>query len=206
MRRCSTQTNVPAGFTLLAVQSNYTNDRSFSNVSPRLGMDFRFNDDLMLYFSYAEGFKSGGFDMRGNAAANPATRNGYDSETADNFEVGMKSSWFDDTLQLNLTVFYTPYKDMQITTQQFQLVNGVPTNATAVLNAGKQLNQGVELETMWRPLSALTLVLNVGYLDAEFEEFFTRCTPPQAGCRVDCRGVQRTDQLARLDHFLGSHL
>lgn len=40
---------MPAGFTLLAVQSNYTNDRSFSNVSPRLGADFRFNDDLMVY-------------------------------------------------------------------------------------------------------------------------------------------------------------
>ena len=45
-----------------------------------------------------------------------------------------------------------PYEDVQITTQQFQLVNDVPTNVTAVLNAGKQLNQGVELESMWRPI------------------------------------------------------
>jgi iron complex outermembrane receptor protein len=196
--------NVPAGFTLFALQSNYTNDRSFSNVSPRLGMDFKFNDDLMAYFSYAEGFKSGGFDMRGNAAVNPATRNGYDSETADNFEVGMKSSWFDETLQLNLTVFYTPYKDVQITTQQFQLVNGVPTNATAVLNAGKQLNQGVELETMWKPLSALTLVLNVGYLDAEFKEFFVGCTPPQAGCRFNAAPLNEPINSPDWTSFLGA--
>ena len=58
-----------------------------------------------------------------------------------------------DSLQLNATVFYTPYEDVQITTQQFQIVNGLPTNVTAVLNAGKQLNQGVELEAMWRPVS-----------------------------------------------------
>jgi iron complex outermembrane recepter protein len=196
--------NVPAGFTLLAVQTNYTNDRSFSNVSPRLGMDFRLNDDLMLYFSYAEGFKSGGFDMRGNQLANPTTVNGYDSETADNFEVGMKSTWFDDTLRLNLTAFYTPYEDIQITTQQFVVLNGNPTNATAVLNAGKQVNQGVELETMWRPLSALTLVLNVGYLDAEFEEFFTSCPTPSPGCRVDLSGFNEPINSPDWTSFLGA--
>ena len=157
------QNNVPAGFVPLGPpQTNYTNSRSFSNVSPRLGFDFRVTDDLLAYISYSEGFKSGGFDMRGNETANPATRLGYDSETADNFEIGMKSTWLDDTLQLNLTAFYTPYSDVQLTTQQFQIVNGNPTNVTAVLNAGKQLNKGVELESMWRPVPALTLVFNVG--------------------------------------------
>lgn len=180
--------NVPAGFTLAAVQSNYTNDRSFSNVSPRLGMDFKVQDDLMLYFSYAEGFKSGGFDMRGNQLLNPNTSNGYDAEVADNFEVGMKSTWLDDSLRLNLTAFYTPYKDIQITTQEFLVRNGTPVNATAVLNAGKQVNQGVELETMWRPMAGLTLVANVGYLDAEFKEFFTSCPTPAPRCRVDLSG------------------
>ena len=198
------QNNVPADFTRLALQSNYTNDRSFSNVSPRVGVDFKLTDDLMVYIGYAEGFKSGGFDMRGNELVNPATRNGYDSETADNFEAGMKSTWLDDSLQVNLTVFYTPYEDVQITTQQFQLVNGVPTNATAVLNAGKQLNQGVELETMWRPLSALTLVLNVGYLDAEFEEFFMGCTPPQAGCRVNAATFNEPINSPDWTTFLGA--
>ncbi|MDY6945429.1 MAG: TonB-dependent receptor [Pseudomonadota bacterium] len=196
--------NVPAGFTLLAVQSNYTNDRSFSNVSPRLGMDFRLNDDLMLYFSYAEGFKSGGFDMRGNQLANPNTVNGYDAETADNFELGMKSSWFDDTLRLNLTAFYTPYEDIQITAQEFVVLNGNPTNATAVLNAGKQVNQGVELETMWKPLPALTLVLNLGYLDAEFEEFFTACPTPTPGCRVDLSGFNEPINSPDWTSYLGA--
>ncbi|MBM0104017.1 TonB-dependent receptor [Steroidobacter sp. S1-65] len=198
------ENNLPPGFSLVAVQSNYTNDRSFSNVSPRLGMDFRLDDDLMLYFSYAQGFKSGGFDMRGNQLANPTTVNGYDAETADNFEVGMKSTWFEDTLQLNLTAFYTPYEDIQITTQQFVLLNGNPTNATAVLNAGKQVNQGVELETMWRPLSALTLVLNVGYLDAEFEEFFTACPTPTPGCRLDISGLNQPINSPDWTTFLGA--
>ena len=183
------QNNVPPGFVALGLpSSNYTNSRTFSDVSPRIGVDYQINDNVMAYVSYAQGFKSGGFDMRGNQALYPQTRDGYDSEIANNYEAGVKSTLFDDTLQLNLTVFYTPYEDVQITTQQFQLLNGVPTNATAVLNAGKQLNKGVELESLWRPVSGLTLALNVGWLDAEFEEFIYSCNPAVAvvpACRSD---------------------
>jgi iron complex outermembrane recepter protein len=171
------QNNLPPGFVLFALQSDYPGHRTFSDVSPRLGFDFRVNDDLLAYVSYSQGFKSGGFDMRGNAAANPDTKKGYDSETADNYEIGMKSNWLDDTLQLNLTAFYTPYTDVQITSQEFRVINTLPTNVTAVLNAGKALNKGVELESIWRPVPALTLVLNIGWLDAEFQEFVVGCNP-----------------------------
>jgi iron complex outermembrane receptor protein len=142
--------------------------------------------------------------MRGNETANPATRDGYDSETADNYEIGMKSNWFDDTLQLNLTAFYTPYSDVQITTQQFQVVNGNPTNVTAVLNAGKQLNKGVELESVWRPVAALTMVLNVGWLDAKFEDFFVGCTPAAAGCRRDVSSLNEPINSPEWTSFLGA--
>ena len=199
------QNHVPAGFVALGPpQTNYTNDRTFSDVSPRLGFDFDVSDNVLAYVSYAQGFKSGGFDMRGNERANPATRDGYDSETADNYEAGIKSTLLDDTLQLNLTAFYTPYEDVQITTQEFQIVNGVPTNVTAVLNAGKQLNQGVELETLWRPVSALTLALNVGYLDAKFEEFLFGCTPPQPNCRVDLSSLNTPINAPEWTTFLGA--
>jgi iron complex outermembrane receptor protein len=164
------------------VQSNYSSDRKFSDVSPRLGVDFRFTDDLMAYASYSQGFKSGGFDMRGNATAFPGTRNGFDSETADNYEVGVKSTLFDGQLVLNATLFYTPYKDVQLTTQQFEIVNGLPTNVTAVLNAGKQVNQGAEIEAVWRPINSLTVSMNAGYLDSEFKRFLTSCG---AGCLTD---------------------
>jgi iron complex outermembrane receptor protein len=195
------QNNLPPGFVMIGVpQSDYSNDRSFSNVSPRLGFDFRVTDDLLAYISYSEGFKSGGFDMRGNALANPDTRNGYDAETADNYEIGMKSTWLDGTLQLNLTGFYTPYRDVQITTQEFVVVNGIPTNVTAVLNAGKAVNKGVELESIWQPVSALTLVLNVGWLDAQFDVFDQGCNPavPAPGLPL-CNPQTNTRNIASLN-------
>lgn len=199
------QFNVPAGFVAIGTpQTNYSNSRSFSDVSPRLGFDFDFTDNVLGYVSYSQGFKSGGFDMRGNEAANPATRDGYDSETADNYEVGVKSTLADGRLLLNLTAFYTPYEDVQITTQEFQIVNGQPQNVTAVLNAGKQTNKGVELETLWRPVQALTLTLNVGWLDSQFDEFFFGCTPPQAGCRVDLSSINTPINAPEWTSFLGA--
>lgn len=196
--------NVPPGFALLAVQSDYTAKRTFSDVSPRLGVDYRLSDNVLTYAGYSAGFKSGGFDMRGNQAANPNTTAGYDSETADNFEIGMKSNWLDDTLQLNLTVFYTPYHDVQIGSQQFVNVGGNPTNATAVLNAGKQLNKGAELESIWRPVPALTLVLNVGYLDAQFEEFLVGCVPAAPDCRRDISSLNEPINSPDWTSFLGA--
>ncbi|HVF16523.1 MAG TPA: TonB-dependent receptor, partial [Steroidobacteraceae bacterium] len=191
---------VPPGFTRTSVQSNYMNSRTFSDVSPRLGADFQVTDDVMAYVSYSQGFKSGGFDMRGNETAFPGTRNGYDSETADNYEVGVKSTLFDGRLILNGAIFYTPYEDVQVTTQQFQVVNGFPTNVTAVLNAGKQLNQGAELEAMWRPVDALSITLNVGYLDSEFEEFLTSCG---AGCLRDISSLNKPINAPDWTAFLG---
>lgn len=196
--------NVPPGFALLAVQSDYTAKRTFSDVSPRLGVDYRLSDNVLTYAGYSAGFKSGGFDMRGNQAANPNTTAGYDSETADNFEIGMKSNWLDDTLQLNLTVFYTPYHDVQIGSQQFVNVGGNPTNATAVLNAGKQLNKSAELESIWRPVPALTLVLNVGYLDAQFEEFLVGCVPAAPDCRRDISSLNEPINSPDWTSFLGA--
>ena len=83
----------------------------------------------MTYVTYSRGFKSGGFDMRGNAAVYPQTQNGYNSETADNYEAGPQVDLLDDTLLLNLTVFYDPYKNAQIGVQQFVDTPARPPNS-----------------------------------------------------------------------------
>jgi iron complex outermembrane recepter protein len=167
---------VPAGFFPdPGVVTDYTNTRAFVNITPRLGLDYHWTDHVMTYVSYSRGFKSGGFDMRGNAAVYPQTENGYNSETADNYEAGIKSTLLNDTLLLNFTAFYDPYKNAQIGVQQFVDYLGTPTNLTAVLNAGKQINEGLEIESVWRPLKPLTLGLNVGYLDSYYKDYLIPC-------------------------------
>jgi iron complex outermembrane receptor protein len=165
--------NIPPNLTLLAVQSDYTNSRTFDDFTPRISVDYRFNDNVMAYATFQNGFKSGGFDMRGNQSVFPGTVDGYDSETVDNYEIGLKTTSLDGDLIFNVTAFLADYSDVQITTQQFVLVNGVPTNATAVLNAGKQKNKGVEIETIWNANEHMRLTAILGFLDADITEFLT---------------------------------
>jgi iron complex outermembrane receptor protein len=189
----------PAGFFLFpsaaaGVLTNYTNSRAFVNVSPRIGLDYHWTPQVMTYVSYSKGFKSGGFDMRGNAALYPQTENGYNSETADNYEAGVKSTLFDDTLMLNFTVFYDPYSNAQIGVQQFVEAGGIPQNVTAVLNAGKQINRGVELESLWRPIRPATFSLNLGYLDSYYENYLIGCFAGTPGCTPTSPPINVADQ------------
>ncbi|MGA3157296.1 MAG: TonB-dependent receptor, partial [Steroidobacteraceae bacterium] len=188
---------VPAGFFPdPGVVTDYTHERAFVNVTPRLGLDYHFTDHVMGYVSYSKGFKSGGFDMRGNAAVYPQTENGYNSEIANNYEIGVKSTLLQDTLLLNVTVFYDPYTDAQTGVQQFVEYAGAPTNLTAVLNAGKQINQGVELQSVWRATKALSFGLNVGYLDSYYEDYLVPCSVFTAapGCVAGVTSVNVADE------------
>lgn len=163
--------NIPDSLTLTRIDSDYSNSKKFDDFTPRVSIDYRFNDEIMGYFSYTNGFKSGGFDMRGNARVFPGTKDGYDSESVDNWEIGLKTTALDGNLIFNVTAFLADYTDVQVTTQQFVLVDGIPTNQTAVLNAGKQKNKGVEIETVWRASDFVQLTAMAGFLDADITEF-----------------------------------
>lgn len=176
---------VPAGFFPdPGVVTDYTRARPFVNITPRVGLDYHFTPSLMGYVTYSRGFLSGGFDMRGNAAVFPGTENGYSSELATNYEVGLKSTWLDDRLRLNMAAFYDPYTNAQVVVQQFVQYLGTPQNLTAVLNAGKQINEGLEMESAWRATRALTLGLNLGYLDSYYKDYLVPCSvfTAAAGC------------------------
>jgi iron complex outermembrane receptor protein len=163
--------NIPPNLTLFRVDSDYTNSRTFDDFTPRVSIDYGFNENVMGYFSYTNGFKSGGFDMRGNERVYPETVDGYDSENVDNWEIGLKTTALDGDLIFNVTAFLANYTDVQLTTQQFVDLDGVLTNVTAVLNAGKQKNKGVEIETMWQASEHFRLTAMLGFLDADITEF-----------------------------------
>jgi len=188
---------VPAGFFPdPGVVTDYTRSRPFVNITPRLGVDYHFTREIMGYLMYSRGFMSGGFDMRGNAAVFPGTENGYASEVANNYEIGLKSTWLDNRLRLNMSAFYDPLTDAQIGVQQFVQYQGTPQNLTAVLNAGKQVNEGASLESAWRASRALTVGLNVGYLDSYFKDYLVPCSVFTAapGCASGASSINIADQ------------
>ncbi|MFN7175789.1 MAG: TonB-dependent receptor, partial [Thermaurantiacus sp.] len=135
------------------VRTDYTNSRSFEKLTPRLALSYQPNRDLNFYASYGKGFKSGGFDMRGDAIFTPFTVDGYRPETIDSYEVGFKGAFLERTLFVNFAAFYSDYRDVQITVQ-------APSAAgisSVVDNAGKAEIKGFELEMTMRPTNNFTL-------------------------------------------------
>lgn len=154
--------------------TDYTNDREFSEFTPRFGVNFAPSDDVLTYFAYNRGFKSGGFDMRGNAVASPSTMDGYDSEIVDAYEFGVKSMLMNGRMRLNTAFFYSDYQDIQITTQ-FGIDSdgdGVDDSFQSLLrNAGNAEMKGFEIELFAQPSTRFGINMAVGYTDASFVDF-----------------------------------
>lgn len=160
---------LPAPFNVPQILTNYTNDRSFSEFTPRVSATFAASDDVNLYAAYSRGFKSGGFDMRGDATATPDTVQGYDPEIVDSFELGMKGDFLEDRLRVNASVFYTDYSGQQVTTQVPNLTNtGV---VSFVDNVGDSRIKGAEIEVTAMLASDLMVSAALGHIDAAFKEF-----------------------------------
>lgn len=142
---------------------------NFSDVSFRAGINYKVTDDVFTYFTFSQGFKSGGFTTRLTAPFNPdfggATAGGltgivFAPETSDNYEVGIKADLLNNKLRANLAAFWNEYSDIQIVVQR-----GIsPANE----NAGDARIRGIELELEAYPTDKLSLVGSFGYIDAEY--------------------------------------
>ncbi len=153
----------PRAPTLL--RTDYTRTKDFDQFTPRVALSYDLTDDMTTYASYSRGFKSGGFDMRGDAILTPTTVNGYNPETVDSYEVGLKGAL--DRLSFSAALFYNEYSDQQVTTQ-VPAVGGI---ASFVDNVGSSTFYGAELEGRVTILDNLFANFAVGYLHSDFEEF-----------------------------------
>ena len=133
----------------------------FTELNFRAGIEYQFNDDTLLYFTYADGYKSGGFNFRYVVPrADPLA---FDPETLESYEVGVKWQGLDDRLRINAAGFVSEYGDVQI--QLFETGGGPLTQ-----NAGVADIIGVEVEVTAVPHERLLLNAGFGYIDAEYDE------------------------------------
>ena len=139
---------------------------TFSKFTPKVGIDYRPNSDLMYYASYSVGYRSGGFSNRAEDAF--TTNRPFQPETVDSTEVGIKSQWFDRRLEANVDYFFAKYKNMQ---QNTTVPGGATGNETIVSNVGSSTIKGVELELIGRVTQELTLNASLGTLSSHFNGF-----------------------------------
>lgn len=134
------------------------NDQTFDNVSFKAGVQLYPTDDVMVYGSFSQGYKTGGWTTR---LSNPLpVAPTFGEEEAETWEVGVKSTLIDRRLQLNLAAFSTKYDGIQLNFQE-----GV---SPTVKNAGDAKIKGFELEAQAAPTDNFTVTASVGYLDASY--------------------------------------
>ncbi|WP_380878539.1 TonB-dependent receptor [Sphingomonas sp. DBB INV C78] len=140
---------------------------SWSKFTPKIGLDYRPTDELMVYASWSRGYRSGGFNGRGQTIGSATTP--YDPETVDAYEVGLKSEFWDRRVSLNVAAFYTDYKDIQQSSTVPLTVP--PFNETIVTNAAGAKIKGIEADLTVKPADGLILRSSLGYTDSKFEDF-----------------------------------
>ncbi|QQD17915.1 TonB-dependent receptor [Spongiibacter nanhainus] len=153
--------------------SEYTLDasRDESNVAPKLALKYAVGDDDMLYASYAEGFKAGGYNP---LARNPSEAE-FDQEYAQAYELGYKMTALEGALVVNSALYLTQFEDMQI---QAFIGNGF-----LVSNAAEATTQGLEVDVNYQPFAGTSLFASMGIADATFDEF--KDGPCQAGSQQE---------------------
>lgn len=137
----------------------------WNEFSPKVGLDYRINDDVLTYFSYSEGFRSGGFNGRNNEPGNIGP---FDPEFVESWEIGMKGDFLDNTLRLNLAAFYLDYEDKQ---EEVIQPDGFGGSFTVVGNASTVESMGVEAELTWVANENFIFNANFGWLDAEYDDY-----------------------------------
>lgn len=136
----------------------------WDSFTPRVALEYKPSRDLLLYASWSKGFKSGGFGAS-TVASTPTPR--YDPERLTSYEVGAKTSWWNNRLTFNVAGFYSEYRNIQLTVQSTDPVTNA--NIRTTRNAGGSDIKGFELEIAARPTRGLDLNLGVGYVDAKFD-------------------------------------
>lgn len=148
-----------AGGPLAAFGTNITGTADTDNITWTVKADYAIADDILLYASYATGFKSPGFS---SDCFNPtACFRRVDEEQLDSIEAGLRTQFWDGRITFNATAFYNDYKDLQIS-------GTLPSGAFTRINAGAARIQGAEIEARIEPVDGLTFYGNASFLDAEY--------------------------------------
>ena len=145
------------GGVITPITTDSTAKKTFNAFTPKVILSQKLTENSMIYGSYAKGFRVGGFNF-GNTA-NPT----YNPEKSDNYEVGVKNTFLNNRLKINLTAFYFQQKDQQVSTSQ----DGINY---ATLNVGDMDNYGLELEASVLPIKNLQIDWTASTSHSEYKK------------------------------------
>lgn len=142
-------------------------DRSVTSVTPSASLRYAIDDHATAFVRYAQGFKSGGFNV--DLVTAPAiTPLEFDDERVDTVEAGVKSRWLDNRLRLDLTVFRSRYHDLQVS--QYEVLPGATLPTLRITNAASAETTGLELGAELL-LGAWRIAIDAGQTHSEVDDF-----------------------------------
>lgn len=174
------RTNPPAATALTTANllaNGIPDDLTTSLITPRFALQYQLNDDVMLFASYTQGFKSGGWNARGTT---PTAIQPFFRELANNWEAGIRSVLFDNRVRLNATAFWLQVDDYQAPSA-FNTATGIQF---ITLNDAGLRNRGFEIEADIAVAEGFNLFAAIGRQDAEYTDFSARILQQQANCNA----------------------
>lgn len=132
----------------------------------KFATQYHFDDDRMLYALYSEGFRLGGRNSARAAQAGTIPLD-YEPDKMENYEAGLKSQWHDDRLQVNVSLFFMEWTDIQLSDDPSE---DDPFWVRGYFNGGTAEQKGIELDTKWRVSDRFSLEVGGFVADPEFSE------------------------------------
>jgi iron complex outermembrane recepter protein len=147
------------------ITENIRDNKNHNEFLPKIGINFYYSPDILIYGSISRGYNSGGWNADFVATLENFQ---FNPEYAINSELGIKSTFLNDRLTLNTAAFFTKLRDFQV----FQFVTSNSGNTIiSYTNAGKVTSQGFELDVNIKLYSDLNLSFNAALTEATFDEF-----------------------------------
>lgn len=145
------------------------NDADFDADTWRVVLDYKVEENIMVYGSIATGFIAGGFS---ETCGSEFSCRPFNDEENTNIEIGFKSDLFDGKLRLNGAIFETEYESLQRDSVITRLLaDGTPFQETTAVNEGQSTARGLELEATYLPTDNLRIDAMLGLLDHEYDEY-----------------------------------
>lgn len=136
---------------------------TYKSTTGRLGVRYRWSNDVMTYATVSTGFRGGGFNFTTNRYFT------FDPEKATSYEVGARMEFWDRRVRINPTAFYTKWKNIQV-----QSIVPIPTGSAIVLdNAAAATSYGLEVEGVVQVTRDFRISGNLATLDIGYDDIGT---------------------------------
>ena len=168
--------------------------KSFDAVLPKLGIDYELAANQYLGFMVQKGYRGGGVNLRSGSG-----HQAYDPEYTTNYELSYRGSFFDKTLRTRANLYYTDWKDQQVSVRQ----SG--SSVIDVFNAGRSDIKGLEVFVEKDITEQLTLNVGGSVTDSKYKDFVTGSGQDMSGesflsspkYKMSVGGVYRFDDRLR---------